>query len=213
MRMGSRMHSAHGTAAIGGHGLMHGRVGWWLHPLACCWRMGGYAGLPQPNIFSGLYSCVRDPPPRGWWWMGAQSLVGAEEMRHLQSYLGPLDRLVVLTCRDYRDWGPTSNTQLLLSFTLHESKRNTLRTALLRDLETNAPTVVLRELKNNSIGLLRDARWSGTRIGKANSFSVVRIYVWQGRKQLLLQYPPFGSGAHCNNYVTTTTSVILASTN
>jgi hypothetical protein len=26
--------------------------------------------------------------------MGAQSLVGAEEMRRLQSYLGPLDRLV-----------------------------------------------------------------------------------------------------------------------
>jgi hypothetical protein len=36
---------------------------------------------------------LHDPPP-GCWWVGAQSLVVADEMRHLQSYLGPLDHLI-----------------------------------------------------------------------------------------------------------------------
>ncbi len=50
-------------------------------------------------------------PPRGCWWMGAQSLVVADEMRHLQSYLGPLDHLigavVHLVTVDYYDDGHT----------------------------------------------------------------------------------------------------------
>ncbi len=58
-------------------------------------RARGRAGKNGGSFFavSRRPSCVT-PPPRGWWWMGAQSLVGAEEMRHLRSYLGPLDRLV-----------------------------------------------------------------------------------------------------------------------
>jgi hypothetical protein len=50
--------------------------------------------------------------------MGAQSLVGADEMRNLQSYLGPLDRLVGtgvhLVPLDYAliaaPFGPARNT-------------------------------------------------------------------------------------------------------
>ena len=41
-----------------------------------------------------LLAGIATRPPRGCWWMGAQSLVVADEMRHLQSYLGPLDHLI-----------------------------------------------------------------------------------------------------------------------
>ncbi len=48
--------------------------------------------LQRPGVV-GWYSYMT-PPWVLLWWLGAQSLVVADEMRHLRSYLGPLDHLI-----------------------------------------------------------------------------------------------------------------------